>query len=163
MKALLFAVVIMLAVVVPGTALPASIKGCFARVYDRTHLAQHPDQIITAVKLRIYPSPSGSHYARYFSVRMERRGEDKALHSEGYCEQHGSVTSCYVECDGGGIRVFPQSNSTILMRLGRLTMSACADEDIDRGAAIVEVTGGKDDHEFLLNRADDAACGGISQ
>jgi hypothetical protein len=28
-----------------------NVRGCFARVYDRAHLAKHPDQLVTAVKL----------------------------------------------------------------------------------------------------------------
>jgi hypothetical protein len=28
--------------------------GCFVRIYDRAHLAKHPDQIVRAVKLTIY-------------------------------------------------------------------------------------------------------------
>ena len=27
--------------------------GCFARAYDKAHLAKHPDQLVTAVKLHI--------------------------------------------------------------------------------------------------------------
>jgi hypothetical protein len=27
--------------------------GCFARAYDKAHLAEHPDQLVTAVKLHI--------------------------------------------------------------------------------------------------------------
>ena len=26
--------------------------GCFARAYDKAHLAEHPDQLVTAVKLQ---------------------------------------------------------------------------------------------------------------
>jgi hypothetical protein len=34
------------------SAMPAE-TGCFARVYDKAHLAEHPDQLVTAVKLNI--------------------------------------------------------------------------------------------------------------
>jgi hypothetical protein len=33
----------------------------------------------------------------------------------------------------------------------------CGTQDRDDGSG-PEITGGKDDHEFLLNRVDDAAC-----
>jgi hypothetical protein len=39
------------------TAGTNSLLGCFARTYDKAHLAQHPDQTVTAVKLKIFPSP----------------------------------------------------------------------------------------------------------
>ena len=110
---------------------------------------------------------------------MQRRGEYKALHNEGLCVQEGSVASCYVECDGGGVRVTPRANSTVLMRLGthppsfgpngevikpdeRIRMSSCGTEDVDNGSGI-DVAGGKDDHEFLLKRVDDAVCVDINR
>ena len=110
---------------------------------------------------------------------MQRRGEYKALHNEGLCVQEGSVASCYVECDGGGVRVTPRANSTVLMRLGtqppslgpngevikpdeRIRMVPCGTEDVDDGTG-TGVTRGKDDHEFLLKRVDDAVCVDINR
>jgi hypothetical protein len=43
-----------------GTALADTKVGCFSRTYDRAHLARHPDQIVTAVKLHIYRPPPGN-------------------------------------------------------------------------------------------------------
>jgi hypothetical protein len=138
------------------TAGTNSLLGCFARTYDKTHLAQHPDQTVTAVKLKIFPSPPDPERL-WFSIRMQRRGEYKALHNEGLCIQESSGTRCYVECDGGGVTVTPRSNSTVLMRLEEIRMAPCGTEDADNGTGIV-VTGGKDDHEFLLKLVDDAVC-----
>lgn len=158
-------------IVAPATAGTGPVLGCFARIYGKRHFAQHPDQTVTAVKLRIYPSPSDRN-TPWFSIRMQRRGEHKALRNEGFCKQEGSETWCYIECDGGGVRVIPRSNSTVLMRLGiqppfgpngevikqdeRIRMAPC-------GRTGAEITGGKDDHEFLLKRVDDAVCVGINQ
>jgi hypothetical protein len=173
--AALLLTVMMVAPVTAGAAEP--LLGCFARTYDKQHLAQHPDQLVTAVQLKLYAGPIDSYYKRWFSIRMQKRGH-KALHNEGYCEQEGSVTKCSIECDGGGVRVIPSSNSTVLMRLGiqppfgpngevirqdeRIRMVPCGTLDVDDGTGI-EVTGGKDDHEFLLKRANDAVCVGINQ
>jgi hypothetical protein len=30
-----------------------NVRGCFVRVYDKAHLAKHPDQIVTTAKLHI--------------------------------------------------------------------------------------------------------------
>ena len=149
--------------------------GCFARPYDKAHLAEHPDQTVTAVKLKIYASPPDPK-TLWFYIQIRRRGEYKALHNKGVCEQEASVLSCFIECDGGGVRITPRSNVTILMRLGiqpplgpngevikadeRIRMTACGTQDEDDGGG-TEVTGGKDDHEFLLYQADDAVCVGI--
>jgi hypothetical protein len=148
------------------------VRGCFARVYDKTHLAQHPDQIVTVIILKIYRGPSDS-TSDWFSIRIQKRGEVKALHNEGYCETDGVGAKCYIECDGGGFRIVPHSDSSVLMRLGiqppfgpngevvkqdeRIRMAPCGQDDND-GEAGTEVQGGKDDHEFLLFRAGDAEC-----
>jgi hypothetical protein len=42
-------VVAFLAIIVPAGASADIALGCFARVYDKAHLAKHPDQIVTAV------------------------------------------------------------------------------------------------------------------
>jgi hypothetical protein len=152
-----------------------TIQGCFIRNYDKDHLARHPDQTVTSVKFKIYPSPSDVN-TNWFAIRMQRRGEYKALHNQGYCKQEKSETKCFVECDGGGVRLVTRSNSAIVMRLGiqspsgpngesikqdeRIRMSACGAEDVDDGSGL-EVTGGKDDHEFLLSHVDDGKCVGI--
>jgi hypothetical protein len=54
----------------------------------------------------------------------------------------------------------PRSPSTILMGLGRIAMVACGDPNDDTA---VEVTEGKDDRDFLLNRADDSVCKGMEE
>jgi hypothetical protein len=169
--------VLTLMIVAPATSGADSLLGCFARTYDKTHLAQHRDQTITAVKFKIYPSPVDPN-KRWFSIWMQRRGEYKALHNEGYCEQEESVTRCYIECDGGGVRIIRRSSSTVLMRMGiqppfgpngevikqeeRIRMTACETKDVDDGTG-TEVTGGKDDHEFLLSRVGDTVCVGIDR
>jgi hypothetical protein len=154
-----------------------TILGCFVRSYDKDHLARHPDQTVTSVKFKIYPSPSDAD-GTWFAIWLQRRGEFKGLHNQGYCKQENSETKCYVECDGGGVRFIPRSNSRILMRLGiqppygpngesikqdeRIRMSACGAEDTDDGSG-TDVAGGKDDHEFLLSRVKDSQCVGIDR
>lgn len=176
MKKFLLATAIVLGLALSAHAQTTSPLGCFARVYDRQHLAQHPDQIVTAVKLKIYPSPDD--HAIWFAIQIQRRGEDKTLHSTGACQNDGETMRCYVECDGGGVRVTPRSNSIILMRLGaqpplgphgepikqdeRIRMTSCGTQDQDDGSGI-DVSGGKDDHSFLLTRTDDAVCVGIER
>ena len=159
-------------------AVAESLRGCFVRVYDKAHLAQHPDQMITRVKLRIYASPTDATKSS-FSIRVQRRGR-RALHNEGICEPWDGVTTCYVECDGGGVRVFPQTKSKVLIRLGvqpprgpngepikqdeRVRMMPCGTQDADdASSSVIEVTGGKDDHEYLLYREDEVACVGIDR
>ena len=164
----------------PSTTLASSVRsrdsngvrGCFVRVYDKAHLAQHPDQIVTAINLKIYHGQSNS-ANDLFSIRIQKRGEVKALHNGGYCETDGAEARCYVECDGGGFEIVPRSGSSVLIRLGiqpphgpngevikqdeRIRMTPCGQAENDNDAD-TEVQGGKDDHQFLLFRAGDAEC-----
>jgi hypothetical protein len=41
------------ALLMATSAMPAKTE-CFTRVYDKAHLAKHPDELVTAVKLHIY-------------------------------------------------------------------------------------------------------------
>jgi len=148
--------------------------GCFTRAYDDRHLAKHPDQLVTAVKLRIYPSPLDPRTLS-FSIWIQKRGEHKALNNAGMCQQEGEELRCAVECDGGGVRLSKRPPSSLLMRLGiqpafspngerirqdeRIRMVPCGTKDMDDGTG-TEVTGGKDDHEFLLHRAALNRCPG---
>ena len=50
----------------PAIAGPDAL-GCFTRSYDRAHLAQHPDQLVTSVKLRVYRPPRGTTSEYWFS------------------------------------------------------------------------------------------------
>jgi hypothetical protein len=139
-------------------AVSETLRGCFVRAYDKAHLAQHPDQMITGIKLRIYASPTDATKSS-FSIRMQRRGKYRALHNEGICEPWDGITTCYVECDGGGLRVFPQTKSKVLIRLGvqpphgpngepikqdeRVGKAPCGTQDADDGSSpVMEVTGG---------------------
>jgi hypothetical protein len=61
-----------LLIVLAASAHAEPLLGCFTRTYDRQHLAQHPDQLITAVKLKIYPNPS-DRATLWFAIQMQRR------------------------------------------------------------------------------------------
>ena len=126
--------------------------GCFVRIYDRTHLAEHPDQIVMAVKLSI---TKANHYYDYnFSLQMQLRGRDKILETAGGCHSERAGIKCSVECDGGSVYVVPHA-SHAMMFLDRIRMAECGKSFIEGGE---DVTGGKDDREFRLDRSDDSVC-----
>jgi uncharacterized protein YgiM (DUF1202 family) len=126
------------------------LYGQYMRVYDRAHLAAHPDQLITLVDLSIVRSSSG-HYKHEFTLYVRLRGRDKTLKTEGSCEKDGRGLRCMVECDGGGIHIEPRGYH-VMMYLERIRMVTC-DQDID---SVIdsgeEVRGGKDDRTFHLYR-----------
>src|SRR5262245_42418138 len=77
--------------------------GCFVRMYDKAHLAKHPDQLVTAVKLHIRKWKEEKYFE--FALKVKVRGRNETLHTGGLCHKGKSGLSCSVECDGGGINV----------------------------------------------------------
>ena len=133
------------------------LLGCFFRTYDKAHLANHPDQLVTAVKLKIYPAPDDA-TKTWFNIQIQRRGDLKALQTAGECRNDGQGMNCGVECDGGGAKVTPWSASTLQMTLESIRMTPCGE---DPEVAAIDVTGGKDDKIFRLERVDDLVCEGM--
>jgi len=152
MRKLLITLATTVALLPASVAAEDSMLGCFTRTYDRAHLAQHPDQLVTEVKLRIFRAPEGK--AKWFEVRFKLRGQNKSRWSEGVCLEGGR---CYVECDGGGFNIEPRTHDA-LVHLDYIRTVMC-DEDpanlIDGGEG---VSGGKDDRVFRLDRTDPAEC-----
>ncbi len=72
---------LLLILALPATAGPEAL-GCFTRTYDRAHLARHPDQLVTAVKLRVYRPPRGITSKYWFLAQFRLRGRDETLRTE---------------------------------------------------------------------------------
>jgi hypothetical protein len=66
----------------------------------------------------------------------------------------GSGWMCHVECDGGGVNIVPRARDA-MMYLDRISVATCGGDLIDDGR---ELTGGKDDRVFRLDRVDAVVC-----
>jgi hypothetical protein len=151
MKKLLLAAATILAASAASVAAEDNMLGCFTRTYDRAHLAQHPDQLVTDVKLRIYRAPEGK--AKWFEVQFKLRGS-KPRRSEGVCLEGGK---CFVECDGGGFIIEPRTHDA-LVHLNYIRTVMCDEDPVNLVDGDQGVSGGKDDRVFRLNRVDPAEC-----
>jgi hypothetical protein len=141
----------------PAIAGPDAL-GCFTRSYDRAHLARHPDQLVTAVKLRVYRPPRGIASAYWFLAQFNLRGRDDTLRTSGICDETAKGLHCFVECDGGGVDVVLRARD-VMMYLDHINVATCGQEYVDVGGQ--ELTGGKDDREFRLDRVDSIPCAGM--
>ena len=133
--------------------------GCFTRSYDRAHLARHPDQLVTAVKLHVYRPPRGITSKYWFLAKFDLRGRDETLRTSGICDETAKGLHCFVECDGGEVDVVPREHDA-LMYLDRINVAKCGQDYVNEGGQ--ELTGGKDDREFRLYRVDNAPCAGMT-
>lgn len=133
-----------------------NVKGCYIRDYDNAHLARHPNQLVTNVRLLIKDARGDSNNPYHFFLQVRMRGSSKALITAGFCEWKGPGLHCMVECDGGGINVSPRS-AYVMMYLDRIRMATCESDkgNIEDGK---EISGGIDDREFRVHRVDDSMC-----
>jgi hypothetical protein len=158
-----------------GTAhTETDVLGCFVRTYDKAHLAKHPDQLVTAVKLYIYhPPPDEARDATWMKMEVKVRGRNVILTTSGICYKEEEPLNtwdsrylkhlppkdalrCRVECDGGSIAVASRGDHA-MMHLGGIRMSvksySCGGEPDDE-----VLLGNKDDQVFRLNRVNEREC-----
>src|SRR4030095_14401532 len=86
---------------------------CFVRRYDASHLAQHPKQKVSSMKLLVTAEDAPEDKTVNYSFRLGFKYRHRAgnFDSSGYCNQivaentGGEIRlGCGVDCEGGGIR-----------------------------------------------------------
>jgi hypothetical protein len=137
----------------------AKSYACFVRVYDRVHLARHPLQKVTAMKLLMTAEKDPDAAAPSYSFRMgvsftKRPGN---FDSSGECSAAMAAIAgagkaqfgCGVDCDGGGISIeMTREDKATLVRLDRIRIwrnNKPEEEGLD-------MSGGADDRVFRLDR-----------
>jgi hypothetical protein len=153
-----------LAALITALALPAAAQSlretmltdapfCFARSYDKAHLAAHADQTVTAFRIGPHPEvPQNAADGMVLLVQVERRGSDEVLTGAGYCTV-GKIADCGMEGDAGSFTIEPRDADSLVLIVGQYGITFDGQRDFvtldgDRG----------DDREFLLYRADPALC-----
>ena len=138
---------------------------CFTRRYDSVHLAQHPAQKVSAMKLLITAEtePENQTLTYAFRLGFNFRNRPGNFDSSGDCH-HPEATEvtadkldlgCGVDCDGGGISVeLTHGDSATLVRLESIRIWKDHKSEPERTA----LTGGQDDREFRLDRASLEDC-----
>ena len=147
----------------PGiAAADGPTPGCYARDYDPTHLAAHPEQVVSAMRLRIgVPGANGEAPAQ-LRVVLADQGRARA---EGFggrtltqalvCKDRSDGPACGVECDGG---LFSVSEDTEGLMLTTDRLLVGDSEDCGGSFDLVERQG--EPVSYRLLRADPGACEG---
>jgi hypothetical protein len=126
---------------------------CFARNYDAAHLADHPDQRVTAITISQHREiPQNAADGMVLLVRVMLRGTNEVWSGAAYC-QVGKMADCGMEGDSGTFAIEPREGDSILLSVGRYGITFEGQSDFitlhsDRG----------DDRSFLLRRAALSAC-----
>ncbi len=141
---------------------------CFVRHYDPDHLARHPRQKVSAMKLLMtaeIPSDEKTYnYSFRLGVKFRHRSGD--FDSSGDCghvvaEDAGNEIrfGCGVDCDGGGINVaLLKDDKSAVIRLDRVTVWQRNKPDDDARDALFA---GADDKIFRLDRTDANECASL--
>jgi hypothetical protein len=149
-----------------GSAPKAKGYACFVRRYDAEHMAQHPKQKVTAMKLlltaELVPDDKVLNYSFRLGVNFRDRPGD--FDSSGDCGHTATARApddpapdtsvdfdCAVDCDGGGISVKLANNdgSLIVKPLDRIRIWKGKEPD---ESAATDLEAGADDKIFRLDR-----------
>ena len=151
-----------------GGPLSQKSYACFVRRYDASHLAQHPKQKVSAMKLLVTAEiPSDENTTNYsFRLGVKYRHRSGDFDSSGFCshvvaEDAGNEMrfGCGVDCDGGGIGVaLSKDDKSAIIRLERVRIWQNNKPDEEAGDSLVA---GADDKIFRLDRIDTRECASL--
>jgi hypothetical protein len=162
-----------------GTVPKPKAYACFVRAYDAEHLAQHPLQKVSVMKLLISAEktdPKVDKVLEYsFRLGVNFRDRPGNFDSSGECGHAPTVRNadtdppvatgidfeCNVDCDGGGVTVnLANSDASIIVKLPeRIRIWKGKDPD---EAAMSALMAGADDKVFRLDRADPSQCAALA-
>ena len=147
-----------------GRPLSQKTYACFVRRYDASHLAQHPKQKVSAMKLLVTAEGASEDKVINYSFRLGFKYRHRAgnFDSSGFCNHVVAENSggeirlgCGVDCEGGGIGVAMKDDRSALIRLTRIRIWERNKPDDD---ASKDLVGGADDKIFRVDRADLHEC-----
>ncbi len=133
---------------------------CFTRAYDSEHLAAHPQQKVSVMKLLLTAEQDTEEHEMNYSFRLGVKYRNKTgnYDSSGDCG-HGkfsdektneAMLGCGVDCDGGGIDVLmAKDDKSAIVKLERIRI--WKDNNYDEDAAR-DLVAGADDKVFRLDR-----------
>jgi hypothetical protein len=154
----------------------ADQEACFGRVYDRAHLASHPQQKVTSIHIlrglgerpetENWQPDQGAELIKKFRETGEAdvlafvsfKDRKGTFHNSLTCRKEGPKgTLCYIDCDGGSFNLKRANPSSLLLENeGFVLVGGCAEEvALDQQ---VYFKPGKDDKLFRLDSKPVAVC-----
>jgi hypothetical protein len=139
---------------------------CFARTYDAAHLARHPEQTVSAMKMLIAGEKLEGATSLSYSYKLginfrDRKGDYASSYDCGNAEvsdvKLGAQVSCHDGCGAGGVVIALAPNSKAIIVKLESVVVWLADKPQDESAQF-ELKGGADDRVFRLERVDSEMC-----
>ena len=147
-----------------GGPLNQKTYACFVRRYDANHLARHPKQKVSAMKLLVTAADAPEDMTVNYSFRLGFKYRHRAgnFDSSGYCNHivaenaGGEIRlGCGVDCEGGGIEAAMKDDKSALIQLERIRIWERNKPDDDDSNDLVA---GADDRIFRVDRSDLHEC-----
>jgi hypothetical protein len=153
----------LLVLAAPGlAAAEGPAPGCYARDYDAAHLEAHPEQVVSAMRLRVDSPDANGEAPAELRVVLADQGRARAEGLGGRslaqalaCTDRGQGPACGVECDGGLFAVVEDAEGLTLTTDRLLVGDA---EECGGSFDLVEREG--EPVSYRLLRADPSACEG---
>ena len=142
-------------------------SACFIRTYDAAHLARHPKQTVSAMKMLVsaekLEGETSLSYGYKLGVKFrDRKGEYASAMDCGQAyvsevKREGVRVNCHDGCEGGGIEIaVAADNKAIIVKLTSIAVWLAANPQDEN--AQFELKGGADDRVFRLERVDSELC-----
>jgi hypothetical protein len=136
---------------------------CFVRRYDASHLAQHPKQKVSSMKLLVTAENHPKEPTAYaYKVGVQFRNKPGNFDGGSACshmvdDDNGKKISfsCDVECGGGGLEIAMSKDDK--SAIVNLEVIGVWDRKHPKKDAVT-LEGGADDKTFRLDRVDNAEC-----
>ena len=148
---------------------------CFTRSYDAAHMAEHPQQKVTVMRLLITSEkmPDDQYLDYSFRLGVNFRDQPGDFDSSGECGHAPTVRNpdtdpmpaagidfqCDVDCDGGGVNVsLANSDNAIILKLDHIRIWKSNAPDAEAAGAL---QAGADDKVFRLDRTSPNECASL--
>jgi hypothetical protein len=137
---------------------------CFVRRYDANHMAQHPQQKVSAMTLLVAAENVAEEKTAGYSFRLgiKYRHRTGNFDSSGFCSHVVTDAAsdirfgCGVDCEGGGINVaLWKDDKSAIIRLERIRIWNRNKPDQEAEDVLVA---GADDKIFRVDRTDAEEC-----
>jgi hypothetical protein len=139
----------------PVAALAQTPLGCFARTYDAPHLAAHPGQTVSAVKVKLKPRSMDDGYNFSVELRFGFREDKRNFYAVGICKDMGGSLTCSLDQDAGQLTVKPADGGVQVSPLQDVRADA---ESGDEAEYKTLKTSNPEDRVFMLRAVEASDC-----
>jgi hypothetical protein len=94
--------------------LPPKTPACYERIYDAAHLAAHPKQEVTRIRL-VHTGQSAPNEVMFLTIDIAVRGKREVYSLGGVCEADGRGLNCTPEWNAGTFRVEASQDGSLLV------------------------------------------------